>query len=429
MCRTRGAAIMSDTTHVRCGTGCGIGRWAAACVTIISLAITACGSTAGARPPAPTATATPAFTRLPAFHDWRAAYLANGDTVHAVSLDGKQDLTGPTFTALDRARAWALSPDGRLLAYIDAPKWGNIVVANLSAGALTTTAMQAGQAGDLSWSPDGARLVADGTLDNVYGLYLVTVPGGTPTLVPGTGPGGSMGFSAGSGVIGWTDAAHVLVYGLHLPTAAAGRNGPAVTLADRVPRASGVALSAPLPSGPTQTALLDIATGKATVLPVPNGMGVIEIAPDGKLGLLASGCGAPCTIQPDLAVLDFATGQLRHLPRITAATGGQGGAWRPGTDVLAGLAGASETLNPWQSDQSALALLDLGSDSVTPIRTGFYPAGWSPDGQTLIVGAPITALGESGQSALYAMGSVASGVAPIPLTQAPGRFLGFIRTA
>jgi hypothetical protein len=389
---------------------------------VAGLVVAACGGRvqgAQAGGPPRTASPTPAFASLPAFDDWRLAYLASDGAVHVVSLDGKQDLALPLLPGLDeRDRAMALSRDGHL-AYINAPKWGNVVIADLrpprSGGATLTTVSL--QATDLAWSPDSARLAVDGTLDGAYGLYLIDPRSGRPTLVPGTGgPAGPLHYSSSSAFLGWTDASHVLVSGVAAGTAGLDRPASAA-MARSAALGAAAAPSAARSSGGLQTALLDVTTGAAVAVPLPDGMGIIEIAPDGTQLLLASSCGACCTVLPDLAVLTLATGSLRHLPHITTATSERGGVWKPGAALLAGTIGAG------QADQSQLALLDLGADSVTPIARGVSAIAWPPDGQALVVTTDT-----SGDGPLAVMSPVASGVTPLPLTSG-GQFLGFVRTA
>jgi hypothetical protein len=72
----------------------------------------------------PTATSTAIrLPGLPAFSDWRIAYLDATLNVHAVSVDGTSDVTGgPSLSGLSRP-GWnvppaEISPDGHLLSYL-----------------------------------------------------------------------------------------------------------------------------------------------------------------------------------------------------------------------------------------------------------------------------------------------------------------------
>jgi hypothetical protein len=63
-----------------------------------------CGTGAAGEPrgqvtPTPTPTVDSA-SLMPAFHDWRAAYLGQDGHVHIVTLDGQTDLKGPVFPLL-----------------------------------------------------------------------------------------------------------------------------------------------------------------------------------------------------------------------------------------------------------------------------------------------------------------------------------------
>jgi hypothetical protein len=365
-------------------------RGMALAALLASLALASCGArpATGARTTAlATATATPTGL-LPSFTDWRIAALTNFNTLHVFTLDGKSDLTGPTLDA--GAHSLTISPNGRTIAYLTAPKYGPITLLELDAhtraqSTIAVPIVTANLAG-AAWSPDGSQLVVSGMLDGASGLYQVDARTGKPALVPQTGPGGaSVYLGDQADIAGWTDATHLVTF-------------------DR-----------------GATLLLEVATGAASPLALPQEMTIARIAPGGRQALLVAGCGACCTFTPDVAIYDFATGAIRHLPQITAATDGQGPAlWQPGTSLAAGV------LHPAQRTTFTAALFDLATDTVTPLQPNMIPQAWLPDGQTLLL-ASHPADGTNG--ALYLERPVAPTTTPVPLAPNIPGVLGFVRTA
>jgi hypothetical protein len=164
-----------------------------------------------------------------------------------------------------------------------------------------------------------------------------------------------------------------------------------------------------------------VTSGQTIPLRIPAPLGLTSIAPGGRQGLLVAGCGACCTVAPDVALYDFATGAIRHLPHITAATDGQGPAlWQPGTSLAVGMT------HPFQRTPSPMALFDLSADTVTPLQPDMAPVAWLPDGTTLLL-ASHPADGSNG--AFYTENPVAPTTQPVPLPGAIASVLGFVRTA
>jgi hypothetical protein len=370
-----------------------ITHWLTLAALAATLALAGCGGEATAagqgtaRPPIGTATPT---GLLPTFTDWRIATLAGpGAPLHVLTLDGKTDLTGPTVDA--DARALALSPNGRTIAYLTAPKYGPVTLLDLAARAAKrstiTVPIITAYLDRTFWSPDGARLAVAGTRDSASGLYLIDALTGKTKLVPGTSADGANAFVGFEGVVlGWTDDTHLVAGG---------------------------------PQG--AVLVLDVDSGETATLQIPSTLSLLRIAPDGRRALLVAAGVACTTPPPDVAIYDFASGAIRHLPNIAAATGGQGPAlWQPGTSLAVGM------LHPAQRPATQLALFDLAADTVTPLQPNLVPEGWMPDSQTLLL-ASQTADGSN--AAYFTENPVAPTTQPVALPASITNVLGFVRTA
>jgi hypothetical protein len=361
-------------------------RWLALAALALGLTLAGCGARSAAGPGAPRppqATATPNGL-LPAFADWRIAAFAGASTLHVYTLDGKSDLTGPTLDA--HAHNLTISPNGRAIAYLTAPKYGPITLVELAATTLAqstiTVPLITSDLTATDWSPDGSRLVVSGTLNGQAGTYVVDALTGTTASVAGSSPNGLLGTVGAA--IGWTDASHLVI------------------------------------SGGRDTLLLDVTSGALSHLALPDPLSITHISSDGRQALLVAGCGSCCTVTPDVALYDFATGAIRHLPNITAETDGAGPAlWQPGTSLAVGL------LHPQQRNVLTAALFDLASDTVTPLQPNMAPQAWMPDGQTLLL-ASHPADGTNG--AYYTENPVAPTTQPEPLPANIPSVLGFVRT-
>jgi hypothetical protein len=365
-------------------------RGMAPAVLLTSLVLASCGAqlVAGARTTVPaTATATPTGL-LPIFTDWRIAALSGLNTLHVYTLDGKTDLTGPTLDA--NAHNLIISPNGRTIAYLTAPKYGPITLRELDAGTLAqstiTLPIVTSDVTATAWSPDGNRLVVSGTLNDSSGTYLVDALTGKTTPVPGNGPSGGNSLLGTVGpAVGWADSTHIVIAG--------GRD----------------------------TLVVDLTSGAIDRLTLPVPLSITHVSSDGRQALLVAGCGACCNVTPDVAVYDFATGAIRHLPQVTAATDGQGSPlWQPGTSLAAGM------LHPTLRTAFNAALFDLAADTVTPLQPNMIPQAWLPDGQTLLLASHPT---DGTNGALYTERPVAPGIAPAPLAPNIPGVLGFVRTA
>jgi hypothetical protein len=326
---------------------------------------------------------------LPLFSDWRIAYLNNFGVLHALALNGMSDFLGPTL-GLD-VQSVTISPDGRALAYHTGPKWGPVVLVHLQARTLKDATLQLPIiAGDLSptdWSPDGSQLVIPGTWNGQQGLYQVDVAHGTTSQVPQTGPNGTAAGLAPP-VLGWTDHTHIIV-----------------SL-----------------SGGQGEQLFDLTTGTLTPLTLPPFHSISRISPDGRQALIWMSCSPDCcgvgpATQPDVAIYDFASGTVRHLPAITAATSGQPVTnWQPGSNLAVGM------LMPNQPQAATMALFDLDTDTVTPLQHGVAPMSWTPDGNAMLL------TGSTDSATYFTESPVAPTTQPIPLPVGIEHIVGFVRT-
>jgi hypothetical protein len=123
----------------------------------------------------------------------------------------------------------------------------------------------------------------------------------------------------------------------------------------------------------------------------------------------------------DIATLDLATGDVRHLPNITAATAGfPPTLWRLGTSVAAGI------MLPADPNRTALALLDFSNDVVTPLLPREIPMRWSPDGKTLLA---TTAPNDGNNPPIYAVNPAAPADQSGPLPNIIHQMIGFVRTS
>ncbi|HEV2235650.1 MAG TPA: hypothetical protein VGR57_03225 [Ktedonobacterales bacterium] len=359
-------------------------RWLALAALVPGLTLAGCGARSIAGPGAPRAaqaTATPTGL-LPAFADWRIAGLGAASALHVYTLDGKSDLTGPTLDV--RAHNLTVSPNGRTIAFLTAPKYGPITLVELGATTLAqstiTVSLITGDLSPTDWSPDGSRLIVWGTQNGQSGTYLVDALTGKTTAVAFLG--------SGQPFVEWADATHIVI------------------------------------SGGRETLLLDVDDGTFNRITLPDSLSITHISSDGRQALLVAGCGSCCSFTPDVALYTFATGAIRHLPNITYATDGEGPAlWQPGTSLAVGL------LHPQQRNSmtaTTAALFDLASDTVTPLQPNLVPRAWLPDGQTLLL-ASLLADGSNG--AFYMENPVAPTTQPAPLPANIGSVLGFVRTA
>lgn len=330
---------------------------------LLALLLVGCAMTT----PAPAATAVPPTTTpaavLPAFSDWRLAYLGQDGRLHVVTQDGKTDLAGQKLTTSASATLWGqavIAPDGRAFAYPPDARVSGYpgALINLRPGAASDQGNQDVQQGDsFCWSPDSTRVafhVRDSNAHNSWEM-LTLGSGAAPTVIPG-----SQNLApAGGSLIGWIDNTHL-----------------AISVANGTP-ATSYTLSS-----------LDVATGAlrtiASIADASLGTPFFSLSPDGAEILLTNGITEGVTsYAPVVELIATSTGQKRPLPTILHVTGSSFSvvAWKPGSQlVLASggdpTAGASEFV------------LDLAQDSATPFAPGVIPLGWAPDSGTLFIATP-----------------------------------------
>ncbi len=340
---------------------------------------------------------------LPAFADWRVAYLGQDGRLHAVSLDSKKDVAGAQMPGLDhaglnRGEAHA-SPDGRLVAY---PDDNGMTLVDLTArlGSSQARRTASGLVYDMAWSADGAMLALGDRGTDIRVLRVQSFQVAPLPLPSGV---------ARADLLGWIDASHLAVVvsftgatGLHLDS-------------------------------------LDITTGKLRLIAAISGAGLAtpqwSLSPDGKQALLVNGPFRDQPYTPFVEVISTATGQVRKLPNTLKAAGSafDGVAWRPGTATLAVATSGSVATG-------ALWLIDTQRDAATQIAhveqlapKGAFPLGWAPGGATLIVSSATTCCLSSDTAAeLRALTITADGSATsAKLTDKAVMFpwMGFVKTA
>jgi hypothetical protein len=353
--------------------------------------------------PTPTATPTTPVTVLPAFADWRVAYLGLDGTLHAVSLDGKTGVAGPKLTGLDQpglniGEAHA-SPDGRFIAY---PNDTGMTVVAL-AGALASSdplRYVSGLTYDLAWSPDGTMLALSDRGMQSFQTAQIPLPANV----------------ARADLLGWIDAGRLAV-----TVSFIGATG-------------------------LQFAALDIATGKLRVImSLPSaGIGSPQwsLSPDGKQALLANGPFRDEPYTPFVETINTTTGLVHKLPNTLKATSSafNGVAWRPGTTMVAVTTGSIASPDPGSVSTLKLWLVDTQRDMATQIPhadqlapKGAYPLGWASDTGPLIVNdIPICCLSNNKTAELRAITISANGGATsVKLTDTAVTFpwLGLVKTA
>jgi hypothetical protein len=418
------------------------GAAAVVCV-ILAFAVVFIASRPGGGPGASATASAVAGQRagiLPAFHDWRAAYLDQVSGLHVVSLDGKTDTLVTTLDGLTVFNSQSthvyVSPNGRYLSYVDNPKLGNIRLVDLAATTPATRAQRIipGSFDALDWSPDSRWLLAIGLSGDVAPdmLYRIDPTSGSKTEIPG--------FALGTQPVAWLDATHLLM------------SGPAVVPSSSVApstaragggRASDEALSAfsaargltqPHSSGPGTYYTVDVQALviKPTTGPkVPSGWSIWTLLPgttDALAVTMNNQCAQGCPIVPaTYALLDYATGQITPTPKINGVAGGNIG-WAA-VDPVAGSGLMAATPYEPQPSTSQLFLFDVPNDGARPLATGVFPLDWTPDGQTLLLGDQQSLYNQTGTGALSVLNVSAEQVRPTAIGQNMARYLGLVRTA
>jgi hypothetical protein len=318
-------------------------------------------ATAQARPHVPAALPQP----LPHFSDWRVAYLGLDGVVHAVTLDGATDVTGPTLpdttingagtdgtiqvgTRLDSA---GIAPDGKILAYT-VTATARLELVDLTGQVPPRSIFLSGGFYDIIWSPDSTKVLTE------------TGPAAFSYLSVSTGMVTPIRLASGQDVTwsdGWIDDTHIAVNSYQGAGVYHDPNGD---------------------TQPTSVTLesLDIATGSlrpmVTIHSGPAGYSFI-ISPDGTQAFYYTTqiqqLSAPYT--PQVAMVDLATGVVTPLPTITRQTKASisDAVWRPGTEEVAA------------STPDSDLLLDLRQDIVTQLNSDRIPLAWTPDGTHLLL--------------------------------------------
>jgi hypothetical protein len=358
--------------------------------------------------PTPIGTPTPSIVAgqpLPAFTDWRVAYISADQRMHAVSLDGKTDVAGMTAPISGRSgtSVWpaGTSPDGKHLAYYGSGSaW--LTVLDAASGMRASFFMYGVGDSPILWSPD----------QRYFALYngevlVVSATDGSKITFP---------YTQFSRPYGWIDAPHIAVDVGSADTAS------------------------------TQSfQSLDVTTGDlrpiATVL--TTSWGPFAVSPDGALTLFSNAQFRSDPFTPVVDLIDYATGAVTPLPRLTQLLPWLGGfhqvLWRPGSTQALVARWSLETGN------LEYQLIDVRQDTATPLTLAGFPEAWSPDGGTLIVATgsrqdmitelgfddvgsvglgpfTLTALALDGQGRVLTSATLTTQATTVPV-------LGFVRTA
>jgi hypothetical protein len=348
-------------------------------------------------------TGTRTLAGLPAFSDWRVAYVDQSARLHVVTEDGKRDTMGPALPwyapTAGAGQVSAISPDGHTLAYVSSNQY---YVLDLT-GKRRLFAPPVPIAYDLAWSPDSS-LLAVSDREKVPVLYRPA--DGQLLHIPST-----LDRAAGLGLLrGWIDNQH-LAYDIYPPDPSGGNS---TTL---------------------QLASLDIATGQVRVIATfpTSRLGAADflLSPDGRQALLYNRQFRSDPYTPEMDLIDTASGQVIRLPNLAQMVGATCGltnlVWQPGSDIVAvaatGYYAVAHT-HPW--------LLDVADDTSTiPFVTGF-PMAWMPQQGPLILSTGDQSQVNSGATSLVAARCAADGqCTATPLTDGAWHypFLGLVRTA
>lgn len=389
----------------------------------VALAVSIVGLLAGCVSAVPAKTAhstvtpiadTPTVTAaalLPAFSDWRAAYMGQDGVLHVVTLDGKTDVRGPrlffaspgqpTFGGGGIVNA-GFSPDGHFLAY------GSIslnIIDIITGKPISIPESIHSVPRSMAWSSDG-QYAAFSESNGEFNLAKAS--DGSITTIPGTPLPSSL--SEGNDLDGWLDATHLIIDGF-VPT------------------------TDPQSKATFQIFSLNITTGEHRIitqiqLPLKEIQGFV-VSPDGTKALFYTLPFQNNPFQPYAALIDTASGKLTPLPRIAqleATSTITNLAWKAGTPIVAISTGfiVNGDLKNW--------LIDLSQDRATQLPAVGYPIAWSPDERTIIWssaeqvdasigGGPFTLTAET-------FGAGGNMSQTVLTTQAMNfNFIGFLRTA
>jgi hypothetical protein len=358
------------------------------CLTVTLLATTSCDSSSTQA------------NRLSSFSDWRAAYLDKENKIHAITLDGKKDITGLTLSHFSEDglafSSSLIGPDGHTLAYA-ASSLGIVDLAGKSASRYYP---RVASIYDLEWFHDGSKAVATNATGS---FWIIDVNGGDPAIVP-SGP-----FTTRTILDGWIDATHLAVSG-YSPQSTSDVTGSVTFYIDS----------------------LDITTGKlhsvAAITAPSLGVADVVLSSDGSKAIFDNTHYRDDPFTPLVAEIDMQTGKITNLSNITRTTGASltSLAWKPGTQTIAASTGffVNGNLKTW--------LLDLQNDTVTHIFDGQYVEQWSPDNTTLVVSTGKDAIIGRGPYTISAVTFAVDGhptVTQLTTQAMSSPFIGFVRTA
>ena len=348
----------------RMGNG-SAGRRRGTLVAVLVLALVAVSGCSGAaaKPTMSTATRpaatffnspTPPAARLPVFSDWRAGYMDASGTLHAVSLDGRQDSAGQVLVGLSTSslvfQGVAVSRDGHRFAYDAA----GLTVYDLAQGTLLRPSVAGSY--QLLWSPDGNRLLISEGIGTFVWFDMRTQQ---TTTVPGT-PNKSIGH-----LIGWIDSTHVAV--------------------EDIAGATTVSVGKDTYLTSDSIAILDLQTGSLRVIARFSSPGLGDVrftmSPGGAHILISNAPFRFYPYTPLAEVVDTATGYTRVLPGFERVEGNgfTSVAWQPHSSMLAASTGDIG------NGGAQMWLLNSGTDTAIRLSENSYAGGWSPDGSTLVL--------------------------------------------
>lgn len=286
---------------------------------------------------------------LPAFTDWRVAYIGADGRIHAVSLNGQRDNAGSAvpLQGINGDGVWTAgsSPDGRYLAFFSPSA---LTIINVSSGVRQTTALPIGDT-TLSWAPD-QRCMA---LVNGPSVLCVNATTGAQVTIPLQ----SSQHPWVGGPYGWLDATHLVVDD---------RSSPA--------------------TAPSILESLDTTSGsiqRIAALPIPPDGSSYAVAPGGTYTLASDAQYQNMPFTPVVDLVNNATGAVTALPHLASLLPALGGftqvLWQPDAMQAVAVTGFPQNgdLRYW--------LIDVAQDTAAPLKLAGFPVAWSPDGSTLIV--------------------------------------------
>jgi hypothetical protein len=339
-------------------------------------------SAQGSSPAAPQTPPPP----LPAFSDWRVAYIGEDARLHIVSLNGKTDLAGPYVPSRDHLGeahgGVATAPDGHRLAY---PTSLGVVVARLTPGRVPIDVVS-GLYFDLSWAPNSDQL-ALGSRGSSISLWR---PGETEARVVYERPGERVD------PIGWIDEGHLaILIGVNTITVA----------------------SLDLASGAVQP----LTTFQQEQVGVPQ----FTMAPHGRQILLSSCSFHEQPFNHRLGVIDTATGVYHSLDNTLAQTDSclENPAFQADTGRLIA---SQETPG---STVATTWTLDIAHDTATRTPVPGFPVAWAPANGPMITSSGHEVVDGLGPYIIRAVLPSASAALTLTSTAMTFPALGLVRTA